>query len=196
MRAVLRTMVAVGVVAAFASACSAQAPPPAAQRAPRAGMAQRQPGAERGGDFERLLRPGFEMRRLGDELKLSDDQRQAIAAIAQKTAEQMKPLASQIPALSKQLADCMLVDKPDADQAKELISQVQKLREQMAGLGVDFWVQVRQKLTADQNGKLTQILKERMEQGWPPRGPMAPGQPGGRGPRPDGAAPQPDGPGQ
>lgn len=182
--------VAVAVIAS--AAVTAQPGPAAPGNAPR-------PNFERpGAGFDQLLplMQGPELERIGQQLKLTEPQKQAIRALAQQKASLIKPLNEQIQPLSKQIQDEMLTSSPDGAKVKGLIAQVQTLRSQIAGHGVDFWIAVRAQLDAAQNEQLTEILKRRLMGGWrrgpgTPGDPGAPGRPGGPGNRPD----RPGGPG-
>lgn len=139
-----------------------------------------------GGGPEALFAPPGEIMRLGQQLNLTDQQREAIREMAKTKMDAIREQMELIPPLHKQLADAMLSNTPDAAAAKELAAKINDIKTQIAGLGIDFWTQVRTQLTAEQNAKLTELLRQRTMRPWQPGGPR-------RGP---GAGPNPPPPGQ
>lgn len=117
---------------------------------------------------ERLLPPpyGPEMMQISDELKLSEAQKTAIGRLAEKHTEQVRATMEKLPPIYQQLETVMLSSSPNAESARKLVNQIYDLRAQSAAAGVDFWNSARKQLTAQQNTKLTEILKERMQRRW------------------------------
>ncbi len=114
---------------------------------------------------ERLLPPpyGPEMTQIAEQLKLSESKdrhrRQAEKHMEQGTTMEKCPDL-------QQLETVMLSSSPNAESAAKLVNQIYDIRAQSAVAGVDFWNSARRQLTAQQNTKLTEILKERMQRRW------------------------------
>lgn len=153
-------ILAAAAIAVVSLAASAYAQ--GAAVAPPAGQKMAQPRL----DVERLLPNPAVMNGFGDQLGLTPNQKQALKDLVLAKHQQMQPLREQLPPLHNQLVDLMLVDSLDVAKAKQLTDQIMGIRNQMAKVGIDFWGSVRTTLTAEQNAKLTQILKDRVVKGF------------------------------
>lgn len=165
------------------------------------------PGLEMGPEaygIERAVPTPANFRRIAEQLNLTDAQKESVAQLMKSHFEAIKPMMEQLPELHKQLVDEMLKSSPDPVVAKGLLTNIHNLRGQIGLQAVDFWVDVRAVLTAEQNQKLSEMLKNRMGfgrgigiggfggpggPGGPPEGQPRPARPGAGFGRP---APEPD----
>lgn len=189
----------VAVVLAVSGLSTKAAERPAASPRPERPADRVRPPVRDGINTETLVAPPGDLMRLGQQLDLTDQQKETIRKLANSKLGSTRPLLEQIPPLHKQLADAMLSSTPDAAAAKDLVARINSIRLKVAEIGIDFWVQARAQLTPEQNAKLTELLRERTRRplrSWQGPGRPGPGQPGTPPPGgpmpPPGAAPDPD----
>ena len=196
----IAAMITTAVISSAVVAQQGQWPAQPGAQAVQPGMPELKMGPDAYG-IDRAVPTPANFRRIAEQLNLTDPQKASVAQLMKSHFEAIKPLMDQLPDLYKQLVNEMLKTSPDSVVAKDLLTNIHNLRGQIGLQAVDFWVDVRSILTAEQNQKLSEMLRNRMGfgrgigiggsggPGGPPEGQPRPRRPGAGFGRP---APEPD----
>ena len=120
-----------------------QRPPEGGQR-PEGGFPRPQGGFQRGN-----FQPG-----MGVDLKLTEEQRQAVQAASQESREEMRTISEKMREARRALQEATIAEKSDAEVIKQKAAEVGKAEGEMALVNAKILAKVRPKLTGEQLEKL------------------------------------------
>ena len=124
-----------------------------------------------------------------DELRLGEEQRQALRPVLDTHAAGRRERGREIQKLREQVAEAYRKAPLDPARIDPLIDQLTRLRSDQQKDTLRTLAQVEEKLTAEQRGRFHELLAERLA--GPPRPPGGPGGPGPGGRPPGGRPPGP-----
>lgn len=142
------------------------------------------------------LPPAMMIDRAGEMLQLTDEQKTNLKSALDKGEQTLRPLRDKSNAATGALRDGALSATCDATKLKSLASDAEKAESAVLNAELDAWTQLKGILTAEQLGKMRDMMSRRGPgmMGMPGMmgGPGGPGMPGGPGGPPPGGPGGPD----